>query len=151
MSKFKSFFVMLFVAVLAGGVIVSCDDDNEDSVKTAEEIRAEGLAAGTGICDCMSGYVAPNIEEYFSETGFDQAGYYAALETYGWEASACLGSLQAYQEYVAVNFEAYDEEAENPLLSVFDFKNDDFKAGFTEGIGSCAETFANLLMLMQMQ
>ena len=149
MSKFKYFFVMLFIAMLAGSVIVSCSDDDGD--KAAKAIRAEGLAAGTEICNCMSGFVAPVPEDYFGEDGFDQSGYIAALTDYGWEASACLGSLQVYQEYVAVNFEAYDEEAENPLLSVFDFKNDDFKAGFAEGIGSCADTFANLLMLMQMQ
>ena len=150
MSKFKSFFVVLFAVVLAGGVIVSCDDDDDNGAPSAEELRAEGLAAGSGICTCMAGYahLAPNMEDYFTETGFDQEGYVAALSAYGWQASGCVGSLQSYQEYVTVNFDAYDENAADPLLSVFNFKNNDFKTGFSVGIGSCAGAFGDLLGLM---
>ena len=147
MSKFKNFFVVLFVAMLAGSVIVACGDD--DDKYDAAAVKAEGLAAGSAICNCMAGYadLAPNIADYYTETGFDQAGYVAALTAYGWQAAGCI-NVQAYQEYVTVNLEAYDEKAENPLLSVFTFTNDDFKAGFLEGVGSCADAFGELLGLM---
>ena len=159
MSKFKSLFVMLFATLLVGGLIVSCDDnDGDDDNKTAEEIRAEGLAAGTEMCDCVANYedLAPNVEDFYivvdTEVAFDQDGYLAALSAYGYQAAGCLGSLQPHEEYVTVNFGAYEASAENPLLSVFNFENDDFKAGFTEGIGSCADAFGVLLRLMgQMQ
>ena len=151
MSKFKSFFVMLFAVVLAGGVIVSCSDDDDDL--SAEEVRAEGFAAGSGICACMDGYahLAPNQADFITADGFDMEGYIAALGEYGWQAAGCV-NLQAYQEYVAVNFEGYDPNANDPLLSVFTFTNDDFKAGFIEGIGGCAESFSALMGLIgQMQ
>ena len=144
MFRFKYLSVVLFAAILAG-VVVACSDD-DDKI----DYKAEGVKAGKEICDCMSSYahLAPNIEDYYSETGFDQPGYVEALTAYGWQASGCVGGLQSYQEYVTVNFEAYNAEAENPLLSVFDFKNNDFKTGFSEGIGSCADAFGELLGLM---
>ena len=145
MFKFKYLSVVLFVAMLAV-VVVACSDDKDDP-------KAEGIKAGSEICDCMSGYahLAPNIEDYYTETGFDQAGYIDALTTYGWQASECVGALQSYQEYVTVDFGAYNAETED-LLSVFNFKNNDFKTGFSQGIGSCSDTFGNLLSLMgQMQ
>ena len=140
---------MLFAVMMAGVVIVSCKDKDDDP-----DYKAEGKKAGKEICDCMAGYahLAPNIEDYYTETGFDQEGYYAALSDYGWQASGCVGSLQSYQEYVTVDFAAYNAEASDPLLSVFSFKNNDFKAGFSEGIASCSDSFSALLGLMgQMQ
>ena len=151
MFKFKYLSVVLFVAVLAG-VVVSCSDDDKDAL-SAEEVRAEGFAAGSGICACMDGYahLAPNQADFITADGFDMEGYIAALGEYGWQAAECV-NLQVYQEYVTVNFEGYNPNADDPLLSVFTFTNDDFKAGFIEGIGGCAESFSALMGLIgQMQ
>ena len=146
MFRFKYLLVVLFAVMMTGVVIVACSKDDEDKT----DYKALGEKAGKEICDCMAGYahLAPNIADYYTEAGFDQAGYVEALSAYGWQASGCVGSLQSYQEYVTVNFDAYNPEATDPLLSVFTFKNNDFKTGFSEGIGSCADAFGDLLGLM---
>ena len=185
MSKFKYLFVMLFAVVLTGGVIVSCSDD-DDNVKTAEGIRAEGVKAGTEMCDCVASYeapvqpqhpasplppasfdptldysdpavvegmeldayiyfMAPAIQAYLGEL----AVFVDEFETYAGNLYQCLGTIHPYQEYATANANNYDPEAEDPLLSVFTFKDDNFKEGFKVGVGSCADTFSALFSLIQ--
>ena len=183
MSKFKSFFSMLFAVALAGGVIVSCNDDEKNS-----NAEAEGIKAGTEMCDCVSDYDAPiqpqhpasplppaNFNPYLDYSDpavlatLDGAtiayisdpaiqAYFGALASFQAEFTAyagqlyeCLGVIGQYQEYATANAENYNPEAADPLLSVFSFKNDDFKEGFTEGVKSCADSFTALFALMQMQ
>ena len=89
----------------------------------------------------------PAIVAYFGEL----AVFSEEFEAYVMELYQCLGVTQKYQEYVTANPDNYDPEATDPLLSVFTFKNDDFKEGFKEGVKSCADSFNVLFALKQMQ
>ena len=93
---------------------------------------------------------------YISDTAIQ--AYFGAITTFQEEFTAyaaqlyeCLGVIGQYQEYATANAENYNPEAADPLLSVFTFKNDDFKEGFKEGVKSCADSFTALFALMQMQ
>lgn len=137
MSKFKNVSVVLFAAVLAG-VVISCKDEEKP------DLKAEGVKAGIEMCDCVSGFEAPDpVNWEGTEDELQQAfqAYYADLGT-------CPGVLTKYQEYVTFVYGNYDPEAENPLYSVFNFKDGDFEIGFKEGTNDCMETFAALFELM---
>ena len=183
MSKFKYFSVVFFAAMLAGVVIVACNDD-DDKI----DAKAEGLKAGTEMCARVASYTAPvqpqhpasplppaNFNPYLDYTDpavlatldgetiaylSDPAiqAYFGAMATFYEEFNAyagqlyeCLGVIGKYQEYATANADNYNPEAADPLLSVFTFKNDDFKEGFKEGVKSCADSFNVLFALMQMQ
>lgn len=135
-SKFKFLLALLLVAIVAG-VVVACSDDDDPDYK------AEGKKAGVEMCDCVASYVAPNYEDYESYEEFT-----AAFTAYAANLSGCLGIIAQYQEYVTVDINAYDPEADEPLFSVFSFKNDEFKEGFMEGAGGCADTFTALFEMM---
>jgi hypothetical protein len=139
MNKFKYLSVVLFIAALAG-VVISCD--NESDV----DLRAEGKKAGIEICDCVASFEAPNPENF--DGGAEGESFQAAFGFYVMQLATCPGLLGKYQQYVVFVYENYNPEAENPLYSVFDFKNADFEAGFKEGTSNCMETFAVLFALI---
>ena len=146
MSKFKYLSVALFIAVLAGVVFVACSSDDDPDPK------AEGVKAGEEMCGCVSSVPEPVIPtppagvnplnpdftdpatlEYF-------AAIQAVYEAYFAELGNCAGGVAGkYQKYVIFNIGNYDEEI--GLFSAFDFKDEDFKAGFLEATQECAEAF----------
>ena len=143
MNRLKSISVVLFAAVLAGGVVFSCKDDDKTDYK------AEGVKAGTEMCDCVASYTSPNPADFLDEEGnFDEASFNQAFGAYAMQLGTCPGVLAQYQEYVIFVYENYNPEAENPLYSVFEFKNKDFEEGFKAGTNDCMETFAALFALM---
>ena len=89
----------------------------------------------------------PAIQAYFGAL----ATFQEEFTVYAGKLYECLGVIGQYQEYATANAENYNPEAADPLLSVFTFKNDDFKEGFKEGVKSCADSFSALFALMQMQ
>jgi len=134
MNRFKSLSVVLFAAALAG-VVISCDKDNENP-------KAEGKKAGTKMCDCVASYPAPTDPT-------DQA----AFMEYAGQLYNCLGEIAPYSEYIGLagtqdTGYGYDPTAENPLYSIFDFKNKDFEQGFKEGTSDCMQTFSALFALL---
>jgi len=146
MSKFKYLFVVLFVATLAGGVIVSCSDD--DKVKP----QVEGAKAGAEMCGCVAEVAEPEIPN--PPAGVNPldpdltdlatleylAGVQAIYEDYFTELGNCAGSVAGkYQEYFVFNVNNYDEEI--GLFSAFDFKNEEFKTGFLGATQVCADAF----------
>ena len=171
MFKFKYLSVALFVAILAGVVVASCNDDKTD-------LKAEGVKAGTEMCACVGSYDAPVQPQHpasplppadFNPQNPDLTdpatlayvsdpaiiAYFGELETfmddfnaYAQELYQCLGVTQKYQKYVTANANNYNPTATDPLLSVFTFTNDDFKEGFKEGVSSCSEAFNALFALM---
>ena len=133
---------MLLSAVLAV-VVISCKDDDKGA-----NPKAEGVKAGTEMCDCVASYTAPDRADFVDGDGnFDETGFNQAFTEYSGNLSTCLGLLSNYQQYVTFNME-YDAEAEDPLYSVFQFKNSDFEQGFKEGTSDCMETFAKLFASM---
>jgi len=150
MFKFKYLLAVLSVVMLTGTAFVSCSssngDDDDNDQQEATLAAEEGLAAGIAMCDCVSGYEAPN--PYDEKYADNPAQIQADFEAYYGELYQCLGVVHVYQEYVTVNPNNYDPDVEDPLLSVFTFTDEDFKEGFKEGVGSCAETFAALFALM---
>ncbi|MDR2233284.1 MAG: hypothetical protein LBE56_09195 [Tannerella sp.] len=136
MNVIKKVLVMLFAAIMAV-VVVSCKD--EDKV----DFTAEGEKAGTEMCDCVASFTAPNPADFQ-----DQESFQAAFTEYATNLGTCPGLLSKYQDYVLFVYENYNPEAENPLYSVFTFKNPEFEAGFKAGTGDCMTTFATLFALM---
>ena len=187
MFKFKYFFVALFVAMLAGVVIVSCSDDDNSKDKEKAEMKAKGVDAGSEMCDCVASYEAPVQPQHpaspLPPANFDQsldytnpevlaslddetiaylsdpaimayfgklAVFFTEFEAYAGDLYQCLGAVHPYQEYVTANADAYNPNADEPLLSVFTFSNDDFKDGFREGVASCSDAFSALFEAMMM-
>ena len=181
MFKFKYLSAVLFVAVLAGVVFVACsskdDDLKAEGTKAGNEMcdcvarhdapeqpqhPASPLppanfdprldytnpAVLATLDDETIAYISdPAIQAYFGAL----AAFQAEFTTYAGKLYECLGVIALYQEYATASADNYDPEAADPLLSVFTFKNDDFKEGFTEGVKSCADSFTALFALMQMQ
>ena len=54
MFRFKYLSVVLFVAILAGIIIVSCNNNDDDP-----DPKAEGIKAGNEMCGCVANYDAP--------------------------------------------------------------------------------------------
>ena len=134
---------MLLSAVLAV-VVISCKDDDKGA-----NPKAEGVKAGTEMCDCVASYPAPDPADFLDGDGnFDEASFNQAFMDYATNLGTCPGLLSNYQQYVTFIYEAYDAEAEDPLYSVFEFKDKDFEQGFKEGTGDCMETFAALFALI---
>jgi len=128
MNRFKNFSVVLFAVVLAGAVI-SCDKD-----KGADPLK-EGRKAGTEMCACVDAIPVPTNPEEFGD--------------YAQKLGMCpAGVLAAYQEYVTFVYTNYDPEAEDPLYSVFDFKNSKFEQGFKEATNGCMQAFELLFSMM---
>jgi len=170
MSKIKYLSVVFFTAMLAGIVFVSCKDDDK------ADPRAEGLKAGTAMCAEVAKHTAPTYPTTTPPANFDPrldytdvavlanldaetlaylaelADFNVKFEEYTTKLSGALGLIAPYQEYVTAATGAYDPEATDRLLTAFEFFNDDFKAGFKDGVNSCASTFEVLLdLMMQMQ
>ena len=150
MFKFKYLSVVLSAAVLTG-VVVACNDGDKTNPK------AEGIAAGTEMCGCVSNIEAPNIPtppEGFDPSNIDYSDpatleFLEAMQNIDTEAieqayftalANCTGGVAGqYQEYITFDMEKYDVDA--GLFSVFDFKNEDFKAGFLGAAQACADAF----------
>ena len=134
---------MLLSAVLAV-VVISCKDDDKGA-----DPKAEGVKAGTEMCDCVASYTAPDPADFVDEDGNpDEAGFNQAFMVYAGNLGTCPGLLSNYQQYVTFNMEAYDAEAEDPLYTIFQFKDSDFETGFKEGTGDCLQAFEALFELM---
>ena len=128
MNRFKSFLVVLFTAVLAG-VVISCDND-----KDADPLK-EGRKAGTEMCACVDAISVPTDPAEFGD--------------YAQKLGMCPGGVLAgYQEYVTFVYTNYDADAENPLYSVFEFKNSKFEQGFKETTNDCMQAFEFLFSMM---
>jgi len=140
MNKFKYLSVVLFTAVLAGVVIVSCKKDDDDNP------GEEGKKAGTEMCDCVSDIEEPNPPVDFDPqnpdfTNPEVLAYFAALEAYFGELPGCAGTVAGpYQKYFIFSYESYDEEI--GLFSAFKFKDKAFEKGFLEATKVCADAFA---------
>ena len=89
----------------------------------------------------------PAIQAYFGAL----LAFQEEFTVYAGQLYECLGVIGQYQEYATANADNYNPEAADPLLSVFTFKNDDFKEGFKEGVQGCSDSFSALFALMQMQ
>jgi hypothetical protein len=139
MNRFKYLLAVLFTAVLAGVIIVSCKKDD------GPDTEAEGKKAGTEMCDCVSSYTAPNPADFAD----DPAGLQAAFAIYAGQLYECLGVIAPYEKYVEIDVDAYNPQAENPLYSIFDFKDKNFEKGFKSGTEGCMQTFALLFSLFQ--
>ena len=146
MSKFKYLSVALFVAILAGVVVVACSNDDDP------DPNAEGAKAGNEMCGCVSSVaepIIPNPPAGFNPLEPDYTDpatleYYAALqavyEAYFAELGNCAGEVAGkYQEYFLFNIGNYDEEI--GLFSAFDFKDKGFETGFLGATQACAEAF----------
>ncbi len=127
---------MLFAVALTGFFFACSKDDDEDP-------KAEGKRAGNEMCDCVSGYTAPDPEDFADEASFQEA-----FAAYAAQLGGCPGIIGKYQQYVTFNMGAYNPQAEEPLYSIFDFKDKDFEKGFKEGTSDCMETFSALFALM---
>ena len=144
MFRFKYLLVTLFVAVLAGIVVVSCND--KDKPDPRAEARAEGVEAGTAMCSCVASYPAPDptdpkYAENPGQINEDFQAYYMQLYS-------CLGEIHQYEKYARLKEQGEEAQTEDPLLNVFMFHDDDFKEGFLEGVGSCYDAFNALWDLM---
>ena len=146
MFRFKYLSVALFIAMLAGVAFIACSNDDDPDPK------AEGITAGTEMCGCVSSIPEPVIPnppagvnplnpdftdpatlQYFAEV---QAVY----EAYFAELGNCAGGIAGkYQKYFLFNIGNYD--AELGLFSAFEFKDEDFKAGFLQATQACAAAF----------
>ena len=146
MSKFKYLSVVLFIAILAGVVVVACSKDDDPDPKV------EGAKAGSEMCGCVSSiaepvipnppegvnpldpdYTDPATLQYFAEV---QAVY----EAYFAELGNCAGQVAGkYQKYFLFNIGSYDEEV--GLFSAFDFKDKEFETGFLGATQACAAAF----------
>ena len=145
MNKLKSISVVLFAAVLAG-VVISCKEEDKT------DLKAEGKKAGTEMCSCVASYDEPNPTDFMDGEGnFDEAGFSQAFGAYAMQLSTCLGVVTQYQDYVDFVYENYDPTADEPLYSVFIFKNSDFEHGFKEGTSGCKEAFDALFAMMGAQ
>ena len=187
MNRLKYLSVVVLCAAALAGVIVSCNDKEKDT-----DLKAEGVKAGTAMCDCVANYEAPpmpnhpasplppagvdlqelltldlqdpavfagldpEVQAYLMNPAIQQylgaLGQFAAdFEAYAMQLGACPGVLAPYQDYVTFIYENYNPAAENPLYSVFNFKDKNFEQGFKEGTSDCMETFAALFALMDGQ
>ena len=177
MCKFKFLFLALFAFVLVGTAFVSCkdkDDPKDDGVKAGTEMCDCVSSVETPVqpqhpssplppanfnpyldytdpevlasldIETMTYLMDPAIQAYFGQL----AAFSAAFEAYAGELYQCLGVIQKYQDYATANVENYNPEAEDPLLSVFTFTDNDFKEGFKEGVQTCYDTFSSLFLLL---
>ena len=136
MNRLKCLSVVLFAAVLAG-VVVSCKNEK---AKPAEE----GKEAGVAMCNCVNSYTPPT-----DPTDFE------AFMAYAGQLYNCLGEISAYSDYITLNGSqangyGYDAEADEPLYSVFVFKNSDFEREFKKATNACMQAFAALFAMMEM-
>ena len=136
MNRLKYLPAVLFAALLAG-IVFSCKDGDKI------DPTAEGKKAGAEMCACVASFTAPNPANFP-----DEASFQAAFMVYANNLGTCPGVLGKYQQYVTFNMEAYNPAAENPLYSIFTFKNKDFEKGFKEGTGDCLKAFEALFALM---
>ncbi|MCL2027076.1 MAG: hypothetical protein FWG79_01165 [Bacteroidales bacterium] len=142
MNRFKSISVTV-IAVALAVVVISCGNKDKTDPKVT------GKKAGTEMCDCVASFNAPDPADFVDAAGnFDETGFNQAFGLYAMQLGTCPGLLAKYQQYVSFVYTNYDPEAEEPLYSVFDFKNNDFAQGFKEGTSDCMETFAALFALM---
>ena len=146
MFKFKYLSVVLFAAMLAGGVFVACNDKDDDPDPKKAEARAEGVKAGTEMCDCVASYPAPDPTDpkYAENPGQLNADFNA----YYMQLYSCLGEIHKYEKYARLKEQGEEAQTDDPLLNVFMFHDDDFKEGFLEGVGSCYDSFNALWALM---
>ena len=148
MNRFKYLSVMLFSALLAGVVIVSCKDKESDP-----DPELEGKNAGTEMCSCVSTIDKPDIpmppagvnpqEPDMEDPATLQylAQVQAVYEAYFAELGSCAGGVaNKYQKYFVFSIANY--EAEKGLFSAFDFKDEAFQKGFLMATQECAEAFA---------
>ena len=148
MFKFKYLSVVLFAAMLAGGVFVACNDKDDDPDPKKAEARAEGVKAGTEMCDCVASYPAPDPTDpkYATEEG--QGQLKVDFNAYYMQLYSCLGEIHKYEKYARLKEQGEEAQTDDPLLNVFMFHDDDFKEGFLEGVGSCYDSFNALWALM---
>ena len=175
MFKLKYLSVTLFVAILAGVVFVSCSDGKDadpraEGLKAGREMCAEAARydapslpqhpesprppasfdpnldySNPDVVDNMEldayiYFMNPAIQNYYTEL----ADFQAAFNTYAMNLSNAMGVIAPYEKYVVPS--TYDPTATtDKLLTAFEFLNDDFKEGFKEGVGSCADAFESLL------
>ena len=133
-KKFLS--VVLFAAMLAVVFVVACKDKDKD------DPGAEGKDAAKAMCDCVSSYTPPS-----DPTDFE------AFMAYAQQLYQCLGEIAPYSKYVGLagtqeNGYGYNPNAENPLYSVFAFKNADFEKAFKKGTEVCMLPFAMLFEML---
>jgi len=140
MNKFKWFSAIVLLIALLVGIVFSCKDDDKT------DLKVEGKKAGTEMCDCVASFSAPNPADFPDQESFEQA-----FGVYAMQLGTCPGVLAKYQEYVTFVYENYNPLAENPLYSVFEFKNADFEQGFKEGTNDCMQAFEALFALMGSQ
>ena len=145
MNRFKYLSAVLFVALMAAVVVISCKDDNKEP-DPAVEARAAGKEAGEKMCACVSNYQAPDPNTW---TGTPQELQQAFQAYYG-QLYACLGEITPYEQYARLrNPQNEPAQTDDPLLSVFIFHDENFKAGFVEdGVKSCYDTFNALWALI---
>ena len=93
MFKFKYLSAVLFAAILAGIlVVVSCNNKDDDP-----DPRAEGLKAGTEMCDCVASYDAPDpTDPKYAE---NPAQLQADFQAYYGQLYECLGVIHQYEKY----------------------------------------------------
>ena len=136
MKNKKFLLFALAAALLAGAVaLYSCNGESTP--------HNEGLKAGLEMCACVASFEAPDPAVIT-----DSAAFHNAFMAYAGKLSGCLGVIAKYEKYVTANMDGYDETSDEPLLSVFDFKDEGFKEGFAEGVASCSDTFTALFALM---
>jgi len=146
MFKFKYLLAALFVAMLTGAVLVACSSDDDPDPK------AEGIAAGTEMCGCVSSVLAPVVPnppagvnplnpDYTDPATLEYfAAVQAVYEAYFAQLGNCAGTVAGkYQKYFTFNIGNYD--AEIGLFSAFEFKDEEFKAGFLGATQACADAF----------
>jgi len=135
MNKFKYLTVVVLTTLLA--VVVSCKDK--------DDAEKEGREAGTLMCECVTAYTAPDPADF----GGDMEAFQLAFMAYAQQLYECLGVISQYEKYVEVDIEAYDDEAADPLYTVFIFKDPNFEKGFKEATAGCKNAFDALLALLQ--
>jgi hypothetical protein len=141
MNRLKYLSVVLFAAILAVVVITACNKDKTDAA-------AEGKEAGEAMCGCVSGYTAPNPEDFE-----DMESFQAAFMAYAGQLYNCLGEIAPYSKYVVLagtqdDGYGYNPNAAEPLYSIFTFKNDDFGKEFKKATEVCMLPFAALFAMM---